>query len=99
MKAILRLRSRVVLPDGAVVEMVAWELPRETPDRPHALKYRLYCGRDGKCLVRYDNETGKGDHRHYGELEQRYRFRTWETLMEDFLADVDRLTGGKDDKT
>ncbi|MGH8524670.1 MAG: toxin-antitoxin system TumE family protein, partial [Gammaproteobacteria bacterium] len=30
------------------------------------LKYRLYCGRGGRCLVRYDNETGKGDHRHYG---------------------------------
>ena len=99
MKATLRLRSRVVLPDGAIVEMVVWELPKATPDRPHALKYRLYCGRDGKCLVRYDNETGKGDHLHYGEIEQRYRFRSWERLMEDFLADVDRLTGGSNEKT
>ena len=27
--------------------------------------------------MRYDNETGKGDYVHYGELEQRYRFRSW----------------------
>ena len=46
--------------------------------------------------MRYDNEAGKGDHRRYGEREQRYPFRTWEKLMEDFLADVERLTGGKD---
>lgn len=98
MKATLRLRSRVVLLDGTIVEMVVWELPKATPDRPHALKYRLYCGREGKCLVRYDNETGKGDHLHYGEREQRYPFRDWEKLMEDFLADVNRLTGGKDEK-
>ncbi|MSQ72511.1 MAG: hypothetical protein EXR27_14650 [Betaproteobacteria bacterium] len=99
MKAVLRLRSRVVHPDGTLVEMVVWELPNATADRPHALKYRLFCGRDGECMVRYDNESGKGDHLHYGEREQRYRFRTWEKLMEDFLADVDRLTGGNDEKT
>ena len=98
MKATLRLRNRVVLPDGAIVEMVVWELPQGTPDRPHALKYRLYCGLDGKCLVRYDNETGKGDHLRNGEREQPYRFVTWEKLMEDFLADVERLTGGKHGK-
>jgi hypothetical protein len=57
------------------------------------LKYRLYCGRDGKCLVRYDNETGKGDHVHYGATELAYRFERWEKLLEDFLADVERLTG------
>ena len=98
MKATLRLRSRVVLPDGTIVEMVVWELPHETPERPHALKYRLFCGRDGKCLVRYDDETGKGDHLHYGDRERPYRFISWERLMEDFLADVDRLTGASDDK-
>ena len=99
MKATLRLRTRVVLPDGGIVEMVIWELPQKTLERPHGLKYRLYCGRNGECLVRYDNETGKGDHVHFGERERPYRFRGWETLMEDFLADVARLTGGKHGET
>ncbi len=52
---------------------------------------RFYAGRDGYCLVRYDNERGKGDHRHYGEREEPYSFRSLEQLIEDFIADVERL--------
>lgn len=33
-----------------------------------------------------------GDHVHYGEREERYAFTTLETLLEDFQADVIRLT-------
>jgi len=54
-----------------IVERVVWQLPQSCAERPHGLKYRLYCGRrDGTCVVRYDNEAGKGDHRHYGEREE-----------------------------
>ena len=74
-----------------MIEMVIWQVPKTTPDRPHGIKYRLYYGSaDGKCIVRYDNELGKGDHRHYGEREAVYRFANVETLMSDFLADVVR---------
>ena len=52
MKATLLLRDKKSLADGSVIEMVVWELPRPTADRPHGLKYRLYLGRGGKCLVR-----------------------------------------------
>jgi hypothetical protein len=65
-------------------------LPRATPDRPLALKYRLYFGRGGKCLVRYDNETGKGDHKHVGEKEISFLFTTPEKLLDDFWDDVDK---------
>lgn len=95
MKATLRFRQRVVLSGGALVEMVLWELPGPGTERPHGIKYRLYCGKDGECLVRYDNETGKGDHIHYGERELTYVFKDWEQLLVDFLADVARLTGEK----
>ncbi len=56
--------------------MVLWQLPRATKDRPHGIKYRLYLGRAGQALVRYDNETGKGDHRHVGidEAQVPYEF-------------------------
>jgi hypothetical protein len=59
------------------VEMVLWQLPTATPERPHGLK------------VRYDNETGKGDHRHVGadEIEQPYAFTTVERLIADFRAE------------
>lgn len=94
MKATLVLRRREVLPGGLAVEMVIWQLAAPSADRPHGLKYRLQAYRGGRTLVRYDNETGKGDHRHYGRREERYAFTDMERLIEDFIADVERLGGG-----
>lgn len=76
-----------------IVEMVIWRLPASTPDRPHGIKYRFYCGRNGECLVRYDNESGKGDHRHYGEREEPYAFTDVDKLIADFSDDCARLAG------
>ena len=39
-------------------------------------------------MVRYDNETGKGDHRHVGRRAEPYRFTTVDTLLDDFMRDV-----------
>jgi hypothetical protein len=39
--------------------MVIWALPAASDERHHGLKYRLYCGEPGRCIVRYDNEAGK----------------------------------------
>ena len=44
-------------------------------------------------LVGYDNERGRGDHRHIEGEEQPYSFSTPERLIDDFLADVRRLRG------
>ena len=88
--------AAVPLPGDAArgtVEMVVWTLSRPTAERPHGLKYRLYCGRGRACLVRYDNEAGKGDHRHYGEREEAYFFESLEKLLEDFRNDCTRLAG------
>ena len=87
-KAVLLLHEKLVREDGAIVELVIWRLPRATPDRPHRLKYRLYLGRGGECLVRYDNEAGKGDHRHMGTKEMPYVFVSIDQLLDDFLGDV-----------
>ena len=75
------------------VEMVIWVLPGASAERPHALKYRLHCGRGRECIVRYDNEAGKGDHRHYGADEEVYHFETLEKLIADFREDCGRLAG------
>jgi hypothetical protein len=95
-KAVLLLAEKLVLADGAIVELVIWRLPRATPDRSHGLKYRLYFGRDGRCLVRYDNESGKGDHRHINGRESPYRFSSIANLRRDFEADVKKY-GGKNE--
>ena len=57
----------------------------------HNYKYRLYCGRGGECMVRYDNERGKGDHKHIGGREIPYSFVSFQHLMADFLADIATL--------
>ena len=90
MRAVRIFYDKQVLADGAIIEMVIWRLPRRLPGSHHRLKYRLYYGRPGGRLVGYDNETGKGDHRHIGDAEERYRFTTPEQLIADFLADVRR---------
>lgn len=79
---------KLVLADGAIIEINIWRLPEPTAERPHGLKYSLYFGRAGKRLVAYDNERGKGDHRHYRDREEPYVFVSMETLISDFEADV-----------
>ena len=80
----LVLRSRFVYADGAIREMVLWKLPRPTPERPHGFKYRLhYNSADGRAMVRYDNETGKGDHRQIDGHEEPYNFgvlKSWSMI-------------------
>jgi len=95
--AALLLHEKVVLADESIVEIVVWRLPRPTPDRPHGFKYRLYYGRGGVCLVRYDNETGKGDHRHVRGREMSYEFESVEQLRRDFEKDV-KAAGGMDEE-
>ena len=34
---------------------------------------------------------GKGDHRHIGELQEKYRFESIEQLVADFQKDIDRI--------
>lgn len=94
MAAKLIYRQKFIYPDGAIREMVLWKLELATRDRAHRLKYRLYYGSaDGTCVVRYDNETGKGDHRHYSGREEPYFFTDVETLVADFLEDIVQARG------
>ena len=93
MKAELAYHDKQRLPDGGIVEMKIWRLPIRDRERPHGLKYSLFYGRDGMRLVGYDNELGKGDHRHIGERETAYRFVSVEALIADFLKDVAKARG------
>ena len=93
MKATRIFYDRTDYPDGAILEMTIWAVPRPVEGTDHHLKYSLFHGRHGQRLVAYDNERGKGGHRHFGDAEERYTFTTPETLIEDFLADVKTLRG------
>lgn len=88
-KAKLVVKDKIEFADGFMAEFVVWELPDKTPDRPHGYKYRLYYGDSkGNCLVRYDNEAGKGDHIHIGNKELSYQFIDIDTLFNDFERDI-----------
>ncbi len=88
MKAQLLARTKDIRSEGSIVEVVIWELPEPLPMSAHCYKYRLYYGAGGGTRVRYDNERGKGDHRHIGEKEESYAFTTIEQLLDDFERDI-----------
>lgn len=87
--AVLLARAKEVRDDGSVIDIVIWEIPDPLPPSTHRYKYRLYYGMGGQSRVRYDNERGKGDHRHDGDQEYEYRFSSVEQLLEDFRFDVE----------
>jgi hypothetical protein len=96
MVALPLFHSKFVYSDGAIREMVLWKLPKPTCDYAHGFKYRLHYGYPGgPTEVRYDNERGKGDHRHIGNREEPYQFIDVETLVRDFLSDIDFVRGGR----
>ena len=75
-----------------IVEIVVWRVPQPVAPSEHPYKYRLVFVRDGKRVVGYDNERGKGDHRHFGKSETLYRFVDETQLLEDFWRDVKEAT-------
>ena len=86
--AVLLQNRRLDLADGIIIQIKIWQLPSITPERPHGLKYLLFYGRKGERIIGYDNEAGKGDHRHYRDSEERYSFISMEKLITDFWNDV-----------
>ena len=90
MKATELLRARVALAEGAFAELVLWRVPTPVSGSRHGFTYRLAYVVGGTCVVRYDNESGKGDHRHFNTRERPYTFETPEQLIADFQADMAR---------
>ena len=72
------------------VDIVVWEVPQAVPGSAHLYKYSYAFICDDVCVVRYDNERGKGDHRHFGDQETAYAFSTPRRLIADFESDITR---------
>jgi hypothetical protein len=90
-RAELLLRERLEYDDGTFVEMVIWRVPVPVRGSRHEYKYRLFYGRTGERLVGYDNERSKGDHRHVSGKEELYAFMDVESLIRDFLGDIETM--------
>jgi hypothetical protein len=83
-------RERYVLDENAFAKIVIWRVPRPVRGSGHRFKYCLTLVADGQCVSRYDNEAGKGDHRHIGDVERVYKFVSYNQLLSDFWADIER---------
>jgi hypothetical protein len=89
MKAQLLLRERQSLTETAFIEAVIWHVSRPVSGSDHDYKYSLVLVAEGVCVLRYDNEAGKGDHKHVADREVIYRFVDLATLQTDFWNDVE----------
>lgn len=90
MKARRVWNRKLVLGKVAIQETV-WAVPLAVPGSAHEYKYSLALIVAGACVLRYDNERAKGDHRHVRDRESAYAFVSLEKLMDDFHADVQRI--------
>ncbi|CAH1904441.1 conserved hypothetical protein [Candidatus Nitrotoga sp. HW29] len=90
MKARELFNRRVPVAEQAFAEMVLWEVPEPLSGSKHRYKYRLAFVVAGKCVLRYDNESGKGDHKHVSGKEVKYHFVSADKLVADFFEDVER---------
>jgi len=89
MSAEVVLKERHVISEDAFVELVVWRLPLPVAGSRHVFKYRLSLVVNGRCVLRYDNEQAKGDHKHVGKEEIPYIFTTPQALLNDFWNEVD----------
>ncbi len=77
---------------GGIIELVIWRVPEPVPPSEHPFKYRFVFIHNDMRVVGYDNERGKGDHKHLGETELPYTYTDETRLLEDFWQDVMEAT-------
>lgn len=95
---LIHFKKRIA--DNLVKEVKVWRLPQPLAGSAHPYKYSLALIAQGRCVLRYDNEQGKGDHRHVGELEMPLTWRGLDALLADFDLDIQRwrqTNGNTDD--
>jgi len=73
-----------VLGEDRFAEVVIWRLPRPLAGSRHPYKYRFALVVDERCVLRFDNEAGKGDHKHLDNAEVPYVFTSLSALVTDF---------------
>ena len=67
------------------------QLPAPLPGSTHSYKYRLAYVVNGVCVLRYDNESSKGDHKHFRSKETRCDSDTVDKLLASFQRDIERI--------
>lgn len=91
MSATLYRREKIYLDSQSFISIMIWEVDPSVLGSAHSYKYRLAYVVNGECIMRYDNERGKGDHKHIGEKEVSTHFTTIEKLIDDFFTEIEAL--------
>ncbi|MCY4503561.1 MAG: DUF6516 family protein [Alphaproteobacteria bacterium] len=89
MDAELQFDDRFVLSDRAFAQVKVWRVPIAVRGSSHGLKYSFALVVDNECVLRFDNEAGKGDHRHMNGIETPLEFDNLTGLLADFWKEVD----------
>lgn len=89
MKAKLIIHNKVYDESGNIVEIKMWKVDPAL-DKPHGYKYALVYIVKGERVIGYDNGESKGDHRHYKNKAEPYKFKGLKKLAEDFYEDIER---------
>ena len=82
--------ERIAQGDKAFAELRVSSVPVAVRGSPQTFKYSLSLVVEGICVLRFDNEAGKGDHYHRDGVELPYRFTTLPALLDDFWRQVDQ---------
>lgn len=90
MKAQVLVDDRIKQGDHAFAELRVLLVPAAVRGSAHTFKYSLSLVVEGICILRFDNEAGKGDHYHLNGIELPYRFSTMPVLLKDFWEMVDK---------
>ena len=90
MKAEEIIRTRIADSETAFTEIVVWLLTKPLLGSLHKYKYRLAHVVNSECVLRLDNESGKGDHLHFGSTESSNRFISINHLLADFEKYIQR---------
>jgi hypothetical protein len=77
------------LGEDRFADVVIWRVLKSISGSAHELKYRLAFVVDDVCVLRFDNEAGKGDHKHVGTVEVPYAFTTPGRVGSDFWQAVE----------
>ncbi|MEI7713645.1 MAG: DUF6516 family protein [Rhodospirillales bacterium] len=99
MTASLLLRERYLLGEDRFAEIDIRQGPNPVPGSAQIYKYRLAFVVADVCVLRFDNEAGKGDRRHSAGRETEYVLSNRQQSVADFWDAIGTWRAGRDVKS
>lgn len=91
MSAVELMNRRIQIADNAFATIRILQIDPALIGSEHLYKYSLAYIVDGVCVMRYDNERDKDDHKHIGDREYPVTFTDIQHLIASFQEDINHL--------